>query len=67
MRSEKPNPTVSNYRRRYLLAALWFCAGVVMAAVGSTLINPPNPVLGLCFWVGFYITFRSIIYAASGK
>lgn len=52
---------------RYFLAGFWFCLGITLVVAGSTLTNPPNPLLALSFWLGCYITIRSVLYWANGR
>jgi len=52
---------------RHFLVGLWFCLGIALVLVGSTLTNPPNLVLSLAFWLGIYMTIRSVVYWANRK
>lgn len=52
---------------RFLTAGLWFCVGVTLVLIGSTLTSPPHPLLGIAFCLGCYLCVRSLIYGIGGK
>jgi hypothetical protein len=66
--SERPRPSrPPGWRRRLVNCSLWLFGGLALTVFGTALPNPPQLYVVLAFYLGLYVTIRSLIYIASGR
>jgi hypothetical protein len=66
--SERPRPSrPPDWLWRLVNCSLWLFGGLSLMVFGTALPNPPQLYVVLAFYLGLYVTIRSLIYVAIGR